>query len=462
MNNNLDPRIDFLVNPFIKLINKKGFSKTRETMHIFRGVTGQGKTYTCIHDWIPALLEKNVRLLVYSVPFNEIRQDEQFEIAAAKYGSMVAYDFGKATRLLKNKEVDSVILVVTNQNWTGFKGKNFQKWLITNIESIPTAFILDESHTWTVSCDENYKKVTGNNTPSYDAVLFKQLTKLSRVTPYIFGMTATPNAEMIGTVITSDGMDYIIVNEMAHKSLLISKTAWLNSISFYEKGDEQFAFENFLHNFCKKETVDKPVMMIQACQERSEWNASNTLEHLKAYLDLDGCFDSDEKLIVVLTDKKKFVTDLEGNIEKVNDETALDYLRDPEHPARFLIVVEKGKCGMNVHNLSSYFSFRFTDKKDGEGTIITTNFLQTAGRFVRPNASYALDSNSDLTNFVYSVKNSSQYTKSQKARILNELIDGNSFDICVPNTDTWVESMRIFREDYCSSTIDAREWIESV
>ena len=75
MNTNLDPRIDFLVNPFIKLINKKGFSKIRETMHIFRGVTGQGKTYTCIHDWIPALLEKNVRLLVYSVPFNEIRQD---------------------------------------------------------------------------------------------------------------------------------------------------------------------------------------------------------------------------------------------------------------------------------------------------------------------------------------------------------------------------------------------------
>lgn len=461
MKKNLDPRIDYLVNPFNDLINKKNFSNVRNTMHIFRGVTGQGKTHTCIQDWIPALLHEGVRLIVYSVPFNEIRQDDQFEIAAAKNSANVAYGFDKAQRLLKNRNANPVILIVTNQNWTGLKGKTFQKWVISN-KDIPVAFILDEAHTWTVSCNENYRDVVGSNTPAYEAVLFKDLSKLARETPYIFGMTATPNAEMIGTVVSSPGMNFSVVNEMAHKNLLISKTAWLNSVEHYPKGDEQFAFENSIHNFCKKETVDKPVMMIQVCKEPNEWNVSNTLEHLKEYLKLDASFDFDEKLIIVLTDKKKFVTDLEGNTERVNDETALDYLRDPDHSARFLIVVEKGKCGMNIHNLSSYFSFRFVDKRDTEGTYITTNFLQTAGRFVRPNASYALDSQSDLTSFVRSVKNSSEYTKSNKIRILNELVDGNSFDICVPNTDTWIESMRIFREDYCSSAIDAREWIESV
>lgn len=462
MKNNLDPRIDYLVNPFNDLINKKDFSNVRNIMHIFRGVTGQGKTYTCIQDWIPALLHKGLRLIVYSVPFNEIRQDEQFEIAAAKNSANVAYDLDKAQRLLKNKNANPVILIVTNQNWTGRKGRTFQKWLISNIESIPTSFILDESHTWTVSCNENYRDVVGSNTPEYEAALFKDLSKLARKTPYIFGMTATPNAEMVGTVITGPGMNFLVVNEMAHKSLLISKTGWLNSMQFYQKGGEKFAFENSIYNFCKKETSDKPVMLIQVCKEPNEWNVSKTIDHLKNYLKDVGPFDSDEKLIVVLTSEKKFVTDLDGNTEKVDDETALDYLRDPGHSARFLIVVEKGKCGMNIHNLSSYFSFRFVDKRDTKGTFITTNFLQIAGRLVRPNASYALDSENDLTSFVRSVKTGSEYTKSAKKRTLNKLIDGNSFDICVPNTDTWIESMRIFREDYCSSVIDAREWIDSI
>lgn len=462
MKKNLDPRIDYLVNPFNELINSKDFSNVRETMHIFRGVTGQGKTYTCIQDWIPALLHKGLRLIVYSVPFNEIRQDDQFEIAAAKNNANVAYDFNKAQRLLKNKDANPVILIVTNQNWTGLKGKTFQKWIISNVKSIPFGFILDEAHTWTVSCNENYRDVVGSNTPAYEAALFKDLSKLGRKTPYIFGMTATPNAEMIGTVISSPGMSFSVVNKMADKSLLISKTSWLNSIEFYEKGDEQFAFENSIHNFCKKQTSDKPVMMIQVCKEPNDWNVSKTLDHLKNYLKLDSSFDFNEKLIVVLTDKNKFVTDLDGNRERVNDETALDYLRDPNNSARFLIVVEKGKCGMNIHNLSSYFSFRFVDKRDTEGTYITTNFLQTAGRFVRPNASYALDSENDLTNYVHSVKYNSEYGKSKKTRLMNELIDDNSFDICVPNTLTWIESMRIFREDYCSSTIDAREWIDSI
>jgi len=462
-NTNLDPRVDYLVNPFNNLINKKKFSDVRKTMHIFRGVTGQGKTYTCIHDWIPRLLEKNVRLIVYSVPFNEIRQDDEFETAAAKYGANVVYNFHKAQRFLKNKNGNPVILIVTNQNWTGEKGKNFQKWVVSNIESIPTAFILDEAHTWTVSCQPNYRAVTGNNTPSYEAILFKQLSKLSRVTPYMFGMTATPNAEMIGTVLTATGMTFEIVNEMADKSLLISKTAWLNTIEHYKRGAEQYAFENFTSKFLGKVSDDKPVMMIHVCREPNLWNVENTLAHLKSYLKLvDAAIDTDEKTIVVLTDKRKFITDLDGNEERVNDEKALDYLRDPEHPARFLIVVEKGKCGMNVSNLASYFSFRFVDRKDMEGTFIITNFLQTAGRFVRPNASYALDSNNDLTSYVLSIKNNAEYTDSQKKRILDELISVNSFDICVPDTETWRESMTIFSRDYCSSVIDARWWVDVV
>jgi hypothetical protein len=118
---------------------------------------------------------------------------------------------------------------------------------------------------------------------------------------------------------------------------------------------------------------------------------------------------------------------------------------------------------MNVQNLSSYFSFRFIDRKDLEGSYITTSFLQTAGRFVRPNVSKNyLDSNNDLTNFVRSVKENHKYTKSQKKSIIDDLIRTNSFDICVPKTETWVESMRIFSKDYCSSTIDSRKWIKSV
>ena len=156
-----DPRIDYLVKPFLELVNSEKFCETRTRMHIFCGVTGQGKTYTCIHDWIPELLSKGLKLIVYSVPFNEIRQDEEFENMAlnnsANISAHVVYDFDKARRILKNKQSNPVILIVTNQNWTGNRGKMFQKWIISNIKTTPTAFFLDESHTWLVSCNENYR-----------------------------------------------------------------------------------------------------------------------------------------------------------------------------------------------------------------------------------------------------------------------------------------------------------------
>ena len=465
--NSLDPRIDYLVKPFMKLVNQKEFSNKRNTMHILRGVTGQGKTHTCIHDWIPTLLSKGIRLMVYSVPMNEIRQDDEFEIASLEYDVrpfVVRDEFDKAQHFLENTK-HPIIFITTNQNWTGDKGRLFQDWAIDNLGNNKIAFFLDEAHTWLVSCHPNYRTVVGSSTPTYEAILFKQLSKLTEVTPYVFGITATPNSEMLGDIEPAPGMKFEIVNEMADKKLLISRTAWLNRLDHYEKGEEEFAFQQTIDDFMRKESENKPVMMIHVCREPNEWDVDNTLEYLKNYLEISGPFDKsqNQKLIVVLTDKKKFVTDINGNREALNDQTALKYLRDPKHPARFLIVVEKGKCGMNVQNLSSYFSFRFIDRKDLEGLYITTSFLQTAGRFVRPNVSKNyLDNNNDLTNFIRSVKEDTNYTKTQKKSIIDNVINTNSFDIHVPKTETWVESMRIFREDYCSSTRDARKWVKSI
>ena len=59
----------YLINPFTKEINSKGFPTSTNEFKLIVGTTGLGKTYSSFNSMIPTLFEDhNLKLVIYSMP----------------------------------------------------------------------------------------------------------------------------------------------------------------------------------------------------------------------------------------------------------------------------------------------------------------------------------------------------------------------------------------------------------
>ena len=223
---------DYLVKPFFKTVDDENFFSTTGVMKILVGVTGQGKTYNTAHSFIPHLAKNhNVDIVIVSVPTTEILDVEDFWVSAGKANMQHKDDVKEAIGLLENDQ--KVLLTTTHQSLVvAEKGGKLQEYLKTSGKTF--AIFIDEAHTWLVSDAENYKAVTGHYGSKYEGTMFKNLEQLSFYSPYIFGLTATPNNEQFGNVETVGKMKFDVINKLPPKSLLIGKTAHLRNVEFYD------------------------------------------------------------------------------------------------------------------------------------------------------------------------------------------------------------------------------------
>jgi len=465
-----DPRIDYLVNPFMDLVSRNNFDNLKNKMHIFTGVTGQGKTHSCVYDWIPELLcGKETQLVIYSVPEDSVREDDLFEDIAfecgAKFESTRGHKNNKRLFNKVKKEINKgnpVLLTINHASLSGGSaGQEFGEWLVQ--ENIDCAIIIDEAHLWTVSCFENYKNVTGNTPSDYNAVLFKWCMKVSEVTSKIFGITATPNAEHLNKINPAPGMDFCIVNQFCPKELLIGRSAWLDNCELFDMSDAVFALQHALSKFTNRRgfATKKQTMMLQCApnidsKNANPWTIEYTKKQILNYLEQNPWFDRDEPILAVMATvngkETKAMYAINGSyiICDDGDDEIKENLRDPEHPLTFLLTVEKGKCGMDITNLSSFMSFRSNVKRDSSGEEIIISFLQQLGRLVRLNPGVELDEY-DLSEYARSIKDN--------PALINQLIANNSFDVYLPNTSTWKCATEVFTKQYCSTVVQARSWI---
>ena len=179
--------------------------------------------------------------------------------------------------------------------------------------------------------------------------------------------------------------------------------------------------------------------------------------------------DFTQQRIVVITYKfKGYVNIVNTNLpgkymiskELVDERTLIRNLNNPDHPSNIVLFVNKGKCGLNVHNIKSYFSFRRTDKKTSKtlGNIeIVDSAIQTLGRMMRIwtgvlNREFVKTWGYDLTNYVKSLNSVER----------NELLELNSYDICVPNNDMWKEAVRIVTTKLNPTSTQAKDWMSKL
>ena len=340
------------------------------------------------------------------------------------------------------------------------KGQKLQKFLLEN--SIKFAVFVDEAHTWLCSDKENYKNVVGWTGNKHEARYFKMLAKLSKVSPFMFGLTATPNAEQLGKIGTIGDMSFEVINTFAPKPLLINQTAYFGKTLFYTPnhliGATETAFEEFVKNvYDETESCGFKKTAIVACSVDNAANGFNkdVVKKLLTNILIKNPYTSkDTKSIAIMTGKKDETGsyDLDGSFQKLTDDEIKTKLNDGNDPLMFLVVVNKGQMGMNVYTLKNYFTFKYTDKMDKSGDALEEFPIQGVGRLIRLNTGFSKVKDF-TTKYGYNLGN---YMKTLNKEEKKNLLVANTMNVVVPNNAMWGAAIDTFQKVYASSIVQAK------
>ena len=111
--------------------------------------------------------------------------------------------------------------------------------------------------------------------------------------------------------------------------------------------------------------------------------------------------------------------------------------------------------GMNIFTLKTLFSFKPQNKKDSSGVAITEFAIQTLGRLVRLNTGLGKDEFANK--YEYDLSN---YMKTLTDEEKIEVLEANTINIYLPNTDMYKEAVSIFKDKYVSSIQTAKLFYE--
>ena len=473
---NKDPLLDYLIKPFNNLIDNLIVNKKYNVCNIAVGITGQGKTYSITQNNISKLFnDTKVKLVIYSVPENAVLDKKAFAEAVEKLDNCkLVFKPNKALKYLRRGK--NVVLCTSNQGmWTRASkyGLELLQYILTNLKD-QVAIFIDEAHCWTISDILNYQDVSGNVPKNYEASLFKSVSKIAEISPFIFGITATPNREARGIIETIGTMKYEIYNNMAPKSLMIGKNAWLNKVNLFNtdsKSSIKSMILQMLLDMKKDEDLTgvKKTALIQVranlsdkvIKKREEkgvstWNA-NLTEMAQLIIEVNNefkIFNTNEILYAIMNESEKTAYSTDKTVTETfdDDDEIKEELDDTDSSLKILLVVEKGKAGMNVYSLGYMMSVRQYNTKDykaDEYGYITETPLQILGRCVRlwtgqNNDKFVKENNGyDIISYLKNNIN--------KLDIIKTL---NSFNVYVTDNGVWGAAIQEFMDKYVTSLND--------
>jgi len=466
----------YLINPFMKEIKSKDFSSSNNIFKMIIGTTGLGKTYTTFNTYIPHCFDnEDLDLVLFTYPKTEVYNEEDafaVELNTNKKIKVIdsPADLDKVFLYLKNEF--KVFLAVTHQKIL----HKSNKWFIDGVvkQGVKVGWFVDEPHTWLACSDyRNYKNTQGYHCPTYNASLYKLVSKISAISPYVFGTTATPTNEHKHLVEPFGDMKFNTINTYPTVNEMISRSGWIGGEQYYDLNntdETESTFSNFVDIHVEKnEIFGKRVMMVSCGQRNSKigFTVKDVLKLLRENLDSSSNL-IDNQITVLTSDFKGYVNIKKTNFnngtyqfvyDDVSEQQVIRDLNNPDHPSKFVLFINKGTCGLNVHCLKSYFSFRATDKKTGtelNGKPITNQAVQILGRMMRI---WTGESNKDFVKqWGYDL---TDYVKSLNTVQKNTLLELNSFDVCVPTNDMWKATIKEIRTKFNPSKIDASSWINN-
>ncbi len=450
---------------------------------IIQGQTGLGKSRYQDKE-MPTILKEIFPELKYIIrisPTTEVANDGTFLYVDELDDENTQYFYCENPSPVSIKQMgripNAVICISTTH---GYFSQNFVRLKELASESI---VIIEEAHQYVGCGDEGGKAyvTTYGYHSEYGAKTVQKFFEWAEINPRIIGFTATVTRHHEGDVNLTDS--FLICNKMQPKENLIGSQAWLDRTISY-----QFA-KNQGHNSIAKsihdsiETIDNKERALRelkahdpninakltglylAGTKSKVWGADidDTREVIAEYL-LGLDYEPTDKMIATMTETGIRVWNLKGESETIPKNNSGELIRrldDPTNPLRFVVVINRARSGINVHNFAVEVVCRLRDPKE----IRTLIPIQMFGRLVRINVGTGNIIRNEYKNNIreYILGYSEKY--GIPIDIVVETIKvANTFDIWYPSNDkvqrTWEDSIVDFKKDYVNMKDIGYEYLD--
>jgi len=469
---------------FEKTINSSLFTEPKVKVFILQ--TGGGKSYYQDKE-MPLVLKNTFPSMKYIFrlsPTREVAYDGTFadveELSKKDEFNFTFIDDPASNSILDAiGKIPKTVLCVSCTH-TYFT-TNFERLLKYAKESV---LIIEEAHQFIGCADAGRDAYIVNfgYSSEYTAETWERISRWRDVNPRILGFTATATEHHKGNDKLTDQFE--ICGKLAPLEDILPSQSWLNvpkSYSFTKtQGTDSIkpAVQESIELLFKREeilfklkesdpNINPKLSAFYVCGDsRGIWGCSitETREIIADYLLTEGFGNSSDKMIATMVENSSggnTIWGLDGSRENVATSSELfAKLQDPNDPVRFLLVINRGRSGINVHNLTAAVVCRVRDPKE----IKTPIPIQIFGRMVRLNVGTGdIIRKEYINNLDNYLKYYSQDYNVDIKTVIETIKISNVFDIWHPSNNkakrTWEESLEEFERDYVNTTQKGFEYL---
>lgn len=365
---------------------------------------------------------------------------------------------------------------------------NYERLLKYAPESI---LVIEEAHQFIGAADPGRDSYVVNfgYSSEYTAETWQRIAKWRDINPRIIGFTATPTEHHKGHTSLSD--QFRVCGKLADKKIILPSQAWMNTPHSYPftKYQGQSSVESAIHQsidllFDREQKLtdlkvsdnfkqDKDVQIntkltaLYVCGDsRGVWGCSidEVRETITKYLLADCGYEESDKMIATMVEDSSggnTIWTLDGvAAEKVDNPTLMKRLHCEIDPLRFLLVINRGRSGINVHNLTAGVICRIRDPKE----VRTPIPIQIFGRMVRLNPGTGdVVRKQYMNNLDNYLKYYSEDYNVDIETVIETIKVANVFDIWYPKNGkakrTWEESLDEFQRDYVNTSKEGFDYL---
>ena len=515
-----------------KCVKEISDSDRGKAIKIISSPTGTGKSFiqdTKLRDYI-SKYHPQVDIILRLSPTRDVADDGVYSGLYGKwrgYGCKTASDFRKDNGFLnvikQDLELDQKLCIsLTHGSFLSATGKTTVKkedqdalveWFVENRDRI--FLVIEEAHKY-LACPcaggESAKIVFGNaGTAPYFASMPNAIKEWVKTNPRVIAFTATPSVaqnktygiykdpttdeEILKNVEENPDLDFEyrfdVIDCFPDKlESLLPVQAWVKPSTYYtfyhgepqrinyqlrKSVDQLLEKERALEILKQQDDNINPKRVWLGVFGNTKGGAWSTSPYVAKDMIIEHLQEiglPNEHYISLMTDAGGFTFDLEGNQSpKYTEKELTAKLNDPHDPVRFLLCINKGTAGLNVHRFGGLFVARVKN-------IIydrVENPLQTFGRMVRISTGTDVYSKSDYNNDLrlYIQKYHKEY-KVPLDVIVETLKVANTFNITYPigiqerarddyrARDVWGTAMEVFEQRYCNSAEDGEKFLNDI
>ena len=503
-----------------------------KAIKIISSPTGTGKSFiqdTKLRDYI-SKYHPQVDIILRLSPTRDVADDGVYSGLYGKwrgYGCKTASDFRKDNGFLnvikQDLELDQKLCIsLTHGSFLSATGKTTVKkedqdalveWFVENRDRI--FLVIEEAHKY-LACPcaggESAKIVFGNaGTAPYFASMPNAIKEWVKTNPRVIAFTATPSVaqnktygiykdpttdeEILKNVEENPDLDFEyrfdVIDCFPDKlESLLPVQAWVKPSTYYtfyhgepqrinyqlrKSVDQLLEKERALEILKQQDDNINPKRVWLGVFGNTKGGAWSTSPYVAKDMIIEHLQEiglPNEHYISTMTDAGGFTFDLEGNqSSKYTEKELTAKLNDPHDSVRFLLCINKGTAGLNVHRFGGLFVARVKN-------IIydrVENPLQTFGRMVRISTGTDVYSKSDYNNDLrlYIQKYHKEYEVPLDV-IVETLKVANTFNITYPigiqerarddyrARDVWGTAMEVFEQRYCNSAEDGEKFLNDI